>query len=51
MRCRVAGARGNREVPPLVLLGGAEATMEEEGGSWGKNGFPHATEPKAEEAA
>jgi hypothetical protein len=27
------------------------ARVPEEGGSWGKHGFPHATEPKAEEAA
>src|SRR5438552_15014723 len=30
--------RGNREVP---------ACTQEEGGSWGKPGFPHGTEPKA----
>ena len=48
---RVEGAGGNREVPPIDFLGGAEATSEEEGGSWGKPGFPHATEPEAEEAA
>jgi hypothetical protein len=46
----VEGVGGNREVPPVVILGGAEATLEEEGGSWGKPGFPHATEPEAEEA-
>jgi hypothetical protein len=48
---RVEGAGGNREVPPVEFLGGAEADLGEEGGSWGKHGFPHATEPKAEEAA
>src|SRR5713101_7441819 len=49
------GVRGNREVSPLFLLsacgGGrhaahAEATSKE-GGSWGKHGFPHGSEPKA----
>jgi hypothetical protein len=48
---RVEGKRGNREVPPVEALGGAEAKLKEEGGSWGKHGFPHATEPEAEEAA
>jgi hypothetical protein len=50
---------GNREVPRIELLrlrlhlrgALAEACSEEEGGSWGKHGFPHATEPKAEERA
>jgi hypothetical protein len=42
---------GNREVAPAWFLGGAEASMEKEGGSWGKPGFPHATEPEAEEVA
>ena len=46
----VEGAGGNREVPSRVVLGGAEANLEEEGGSWGKPGFPYATEPEAEEA-
>ena len=53
------GVTGNREVPRIEILrlrahpGGAlaEACSEEEGGSWGKHGFPHATEPEAEEAA
>src|SRR5256885_3686386 len=48
------GVRGNREVSPVVLLGprgdlsgaGAEA-IPKEGGSWGKHGFPHGSEPKA----
>src|SRR5205807_9007065 len=51
------GVRGNREVSPLLLLGPrgdlsgarAEATHEE-GGSWGKHGFPHGSEPKASDA-
>jgi hypothetical protein len=42
---------GNREVPQREILGEAKAIREEEGGSWGKHGFPHATEPEAEEAA
>ena len=42
----VEGEGGNREVPPLDLLGGAEANLEEEGGTWGKHGFPHGSEPK-----
>ena len=45
------GEGGNREVPPVGVLGGAEASLEEEGGSRGKHGFPRATEPEAEEAA
>jgi hypothetical protein len=48
---------GNREVSPLVLsaargdLSGAGigACIQKDGGSWGKHGFPHATEPKAKE--
>lgn len=51
MKCRVEGAGGNREVPPVEFLGGAEGSQQEEGGSRGKPGFPRATEPKAEEAA
>jgi hypothetical protein len=47
----VEGVGGNREVPPEVLLGGAEASLEEEGGSWGKHGFHHASEPEASEVA
>ena len=50
MLCRVEGAGGNREVPAVESLGGAEACPEEEGGSWGKHGFPRATELKAKEA-
>ncbi len=45
------GHGGNREVPPRVLLGtrgdlsGARAeAYGEEGGSWGKHGFPHGSE-------
>lgn len=51
MRGHVEGAGGNREVPPIDLLGGAEPNLDEEGGSWGKPGFPHATEPEAKEVA
>ena len=49
MSGHVEGDGGNREVPPVGLLGVVEARLEEEGGSWGKPGFPHATEPEAEE--
>ena len=45
----VEGEGGNREVLPQGILGGAEGNSKEEGGSWGKHGFPHATEPEAEE--
>ena len=59
MSCLVEGAGGNREVSPLELfdvrgdLSGAsvEANTPEEGGSWGKHGFPHASEPQAREEA
>jgi hypothetical protein len=47
----VEGGGGNREVHPRRFLGAAEAWIEEEGGSWGKPGFPHATTPQAEEVA
>jgi len=52
------GAGGNPEIPPPEIhgtrddLSGARAEAhkeEEEGGSWGKHGFPHASEPKARE--
>ena len=33
--------RGNREVP---------ARTQKEGGTWGKHGFPHGSEPKASDA-
>jgi hypothetical protein len=47
------GFGGNREVSPLVFLSPrgdlsgarAEATLEE-GGPWGKHGFPHGGAPK-----
>ncbi len=50
---------GNREVPRIEILrlradlrgAQAEACAEEERGSWGNRGFPHATEPEAKEAA
>jgi hypothetical protein len=49
----VEGKGGNREVPPLVFVtarnAGGDAFTEEEGGSWGKHGFPHAMEPEAKE--
>jgi hypothetical protein len=54
---RVEGNGGNREVSPLLLsdergdLSGAYVgASPKEGGSWGKHGFPHATEPQAREA-
>ena len=54
----VEGVGGNREVSPLSLLGArgdlraawAEARLEE-GGSWGKHGFLHGSEPKASDEA
>ena len=49
MSWHVRGKGGTGEVPPVVILGGAEGNVEEEGGSWGNHGFPHATEPEAEE--
>jgi hypothetical protein len=50
---------GNREVSPFWIseargdLSGAGlgAYSGEEGGSWGKNGFPHTNEPEARKAA
>jgi hypothetical protein len=50
------GEGGNREVPPLVVSGargdlsgaGVGACLKE-GGTWGKHGFPHASEPQARE--
>jgi len=55
----VEGVRGNREVPPPAVLGargalsgaGVEACVEEEGGAWGKHGFPHASEAEPSEVA
>jgi hypothetical protein len=47
----VEGEGGNREVPPVEILGGAVASLEEEGGSRAKHGFHRATEPEAEEVA
>jgi hypothetical protein len=51
MKCGVEGVGGNRKVSPSYLLGGAEASLEKEGGSWGKHGFLHGSEPKARDAA
>jgi hypothetical protein len=51
MKCRAEGVGGNRAVPPVGIRGGAERSLEEEGGSRGKHGFRRATEPEAEEAA
>jgi hypothetical protein len=45
------GREGNREVPPVGLLGGAEANMEEEGGTRERYASWHdASEPKASDA-
>jgi len=41
------GSRGNREVPPQALGAGCAARGQGEGGSWGKQGFPHGTERPA----
>ena len=58
MSRHVEGDGGNREVSPLSLsdergdLSGAYVgASSKEGGSWGKHGFPHATEPQAREVA
>ncbi len=56
MSGRGEGAEGNREVSPLLsdergdLSGAYVGASPKEGGSWGKHGFPHASEPKASEA-
>ena len=50
---------GNREVPRIGILRAradlrgarSEARLGKEGGTWGKHGFPYATEPKATEEA
>jgi hypothetical protein len=50
------GEGGNREVSPLVFSGtrgdlsgaGVGASLKERG-TWGKHGFPHASEPEARE--
>ena len=59
MKCHVGeGVMGNREVLRIEILArradlsgasGKAHIEEEEGGSWGKHGFPHAIEPKARE--
>ncbi len=48
------GKRGNREVSPVFLLsprgdlnGAWAEACPKEGGSWGKHGFAHGSEPKA----
>ncbi len=58
MSRHVEGEGGNREVSPLLLsdergdLSGAYVgAFRKEGDSWGKHGFPHATEPQAREVA
>jgi hypothetical protein len=50
-RCRVERDGENREVLPLGILASCgEAGTPEEGASWGKHCFPHATEPEGEAA-
>ena len=50
MSGHVEGEGGNREVPPGWILGGAEAGLEEEGGSWERYASgTDAREPEAEE--
>src|SRR6266550_5262831 len=51
------GFGGNREVPPAALLGlrdefsgAGDEAYTKEGGTWGKHGFPHGSEPKARDA-
>jgi hypothetical protein len=44
------GLRGNREVPPVEVVGGADANLKKEGGSGGENGFPRGSELKASDA-
>src|SRR5712691_116226 len=51
------GVGGNREVSPLSLLGPRDdlraawaGAHPEEGGSWGKHGFPNGSEPQASDA-
>ncbi len=44
---RVEGVGGNREVPPRNEHGNAEPLVPEEGGTWGRHGFPHGSEPMA----
>jgi hypothetical protein len=52
VRGDVEGLGGNREVPPFELLGGAEASSEEEGGSWERYAsWDDTSEPKASEVA
>jgi len=49
------GLGGNRKVSPYGILGGradlseatAEAIHREEGGAWGRHGFPQGSKPKA----
>jgi methylmalonyl-CoA mutase C-terminal domain/subunit len=44
------GRGGNREVSPAEILGAGEANPEEEGGSWGKHGFPYGSEFQTSDA-
>jgi hypothetical protein len=54
----VEGEGGKREVSPRPIFGvrgdlsgGRAEANRKEGGSWGKHGFPHASEPQASEVA
>jgi hypothetical protein len=52
MKCGVEGVGGNRKVSPSDLLGGAEASLEKEGGSWERYAsWDDTSEPKARDAA
>jgi methylmalonyl-CoA mutase, C-terminal domain len=42
------GLRGNREVPPVEVVGGADANLKKEGGSGGGNRFPPRGKVKGE---
>ena len=48
------GARGDRGVSPEMVeradVYSARDMLPKEGGSWGKHGFPHGSEPEASDA-
>jgi methylmalonyl-CoA mutase, C-terminal domain len=44
------GLGGNRDVPPVEVVGGADASLEEEGGSRGESGFPGGSEEQTSDA-
>ena len=47
---RQEGVGGNRRVPPKELAGAQQPRQRVES-LWGKQGFPHTTEPQAREQA